>query len=173
MSARSSCPAIPIAGRRSPPNSQALGHTVALRSRGELPGPGVGIYLADTIGELGTLYSVTGIAFIGGSLVDRGGQNAIEAVRYDASVLVGPWRSSFVDIYDPLLAAGGAIEVRTAEDIARQVLAWLEAPASRDAATATAKAVLDRLSGGLERTTEAVIGLLGVPEAPEPMRRRA
>lgn len=151
----------------------AQGHTVAMRSRGELPNAGVGIYLADTIGELGTLYSVTGIAFIGGSLVDRGGQNAIEAVRYDASVLVGPWRSSFDDIYDPLLAAGGAIEVRSAEDIARHVLAWLEAPASRDAASATATAVLDRLSGGLERTTEAVIDLLGGPSAPEPMRRRA
>jgi 3-deoxy-D-manno-octulosonic-acid transferase len=151
----------------------ALGHTVAMRSRGEFPGPGVGIYLADTIGELGTLYSVTRIAFVGGSLIDKGGQNAIEAVRHDASVLVGPWRSSFVDIYDPLLAAGGAIEVRSAEDIARQVLAWLEAPASRDAAAVTAKAVLDRLSGGLDRTTEAIISLLGGSSAPEPIRRRA
>ncbi len=50
---------------------------------------------------------------------------------------------------------------------------WLEAPASRDAATATAKGVLDRLSGGLDRTTEAVIDLLGGPPAPEPIRRRA
>jgi 3-deoxy-D-manno-octulosonic-acid transferase len=151
----------------------ALGHTVAMRSRGEVPGPAVDIYLADTIGELGTLYSVTRIAFVGGSLIDKGGQNAIEAVRHDASVLVGPWRSSFIDIYDPLLAAGGAIEVRSAEDIARQVLAWHEAPASRDAAAVTAKAVLDRLSGGLDRTTEAIISLLGDPSPPEPMRRRA
>ncbi len=151
----------------------ALGHMVAMRSRGEMPGPAIDIYLADTIGELGTLYSVTSIAFLGGSLVDRGGQNAIEAVRHDASVLVGPWRSSFVDIYDPLLAADGAIEVRSAEDIARQVLAWHEAPTSRDAAALTAKAVLDRLSGGLDRTTEAIIGMLGAPSAPEPIRRRA
>ena len=151
----------------------AQGHTVALRSRGELPGPAVDIYLADTIGELGTLYSVSRVAFIGGSLVDRGGQNAIEAVRHDSSVLVGPWRSSFVDIYDPLLAAGGALEVRSAEDIARHVLGWLQAPESRDTSAATAKAVLDRLSGGLDRTTEAVIDLLGDPPAPEPVRRRA
>lgn len=151
----------------------ALGHSVAVRSRGELPGPAADIYLADTIGELGTLYSVTRIAFIGGSLVDKGGQNAIEAVRHDASVLVGPWRSSFVDIYDPLIASGGAIEVHSADDIARQVLRWLDAPASRDVVAATAMATLNRLSGGLDRTIEAVIGLLSGASPPEVLRHRA
>ncbi len=145
----------------------ARGHAVAVRSRGDVPGPKVDIYVADTIGELGTLYSVAPIAFIGGSLVDKGGQNAIEAVRLGPSVLVGPYRSSFVDIYDPLLAAGGAVEVRSAEEMARQVQAWLAAPASRDGTAAAAKAALDRLSGGLERTTEAIIGLLADRAAPQ------
>jgi 3-deoxy-D-manno-octulosonic-acid transferase len=151
----------------------ARGHTVALRSRGELPRAAVDIYIADTIGELGTLYSVARIAFIGGSLVDKGGQNAIEAVRHNSSVLVGPWRSSFVDIYAPLLAAGGAVEVRTADDLARHVQAWLAAPSSRDAVAAAASATLDRLSGGLERTTQAIVGLLGGSPAPAPLRRSA
>ena len=145
----------------------ARGHTVALRSRGELPDSETDIYVADTIGELGTLYSVARIAFIGGSLVDRGGQNAIEAVRHDASVMVGPWRSSFIDIYEPLLAAKGAMEVRSAEDMARHVQAWLETPASRDAVAAAATEALDRLAGGLDRTTEAIIGLLDARAARE------
>jgi 3-deoxy-D-manno-octulosonic-acid transferase len=143
----------------------ACGHTVALRSRGELPSPKVEVYVADTIGELGTLYSVAGIAFIGGSLVEKGGQNAIEAVRYGTSVLVGPHRASFVDIYDPLLAEGGATEVLSAEDMARQVQTWLERPEARAAAAAAATAALDRLSGGLERTTEAIVSLLSGPIA--------
>lgn len=150
----------------------ARGHTTALRSQGELPAPTVEVYVADTIGELGTLYSVARMAFIGGSLVDKGGQNAIEAVRYGTSVLVGPHRSSFVDVYDPLLAAGGATQVLSAEDMARQVATWLAEPASRNAVAAAATAALDRLSGGLERTTEAIVALLPAPAAPAPRQRR-
>lgn len=158
-------PRHPHRGQQIATDLAAAGHTVAVRSRGELPQAGVGIYVADTIGELGTLYSVARIAFIGGSLVDRGGQNPIEAARLGASVLVGPWRSSFLDIYEPLLAAGGAIEVRDADDMARHVLAWLQNPASRDAAAAIATATLESLSGGLERTTEAILAMLPQPRA--------
>ncbi|MCK9912454.1 hypothetical protein MXD81_25085, partial [Microbacteriaceae bacterium K1510] len=45
-----------------------LGFTVAQRSLGALPGPRTEIYIADTIGELGTLYALAPVAFIGGSL---------------------------------------------------------------------------------------------------------
>ena len=85
--------------------------------------------------------------------------------RLDASVLVGPYRASFIDIYEPLLAAGGAVEIRNAEDMARHVLAWIQNPASRDAAAASAAVTLERLSGGLERTTQAIIAMLGRPSA--------
>ncbi len=141
----------------------AAGHTVAVRSRGELPHAGTDIYIADTIGELGTLYSIARIAFIGGSLIDRGGQNPIEAARLGASVLVGPHQSSFTDIYAPLIDAGGAVEIHSADDMARQVLAWLQAPASRDQVAAIATQTLERLSGGLERTTQAIIHMLSKP----------
>lgn len=148
----------------------AAGHTVAMRSRGELPHAGTDIYIADTIGELGTLYSVARIAFIGGSLVDRGGQNPIEAVRLGACVLVGPYRSSFSDIYAPLLAAGGGIEVRSADDMARQITTWLGNTTSRDAVAAIASLTLERLAGGLERTTQAIIAMLGQPRIRRELR---
>jgi 3-deoxy-D-manno-octulosonic-acid transferase len=158
-------PRHPHRGSQIAANLAAAGHAVAVRSRGELPHAGVDIYIADTIGELGTLYSVAHIAFIGGSLVDRGGQNPIEAARLGASVLVGPYRSSFLDIYEPLLAAGGAVEVRSADDMACHILAWIQNPSSRDAVAAIAAATLERLSGGLERTTQAIIAMLSQPRA--------
>jgi len=75
------------------------GLNVAQRSLGDLPDRSSDAYVADTIGELGTLYKLAPVAFIGGSLVDRGGQNPIEAVRQGAVVLVGPHWQNFGDAY--------------------------------------------------------------------------
>src|SRR5262249_46672053 len=59
----------------------AAGLSVALRSRGDLPGRNTDVYVADTVGELGLLYRVAPAVFIGGSLVKHGGQNPIEAAK--------------------------------------------------------------------------------------------
>ena len=72
---------------------------MARRSLGELPDRTSDAYVADTIGELGMLYKLAPVAFIGGSLVDRGGQNPIEAVRQGAAVLTGPHWHNFSDAY--------------------------------------------------------------------------
>ena len=64
------------------------------------------------------LYKLAPVAFIGGSLVDRGGQNPIEAVRQGAVVLIGPHWQNFGDAYRVLIANRGAIVVHSAEEIA-------------------------------------------------------
>ncbi len=69
---------------------KSQGLSVARRSLGALPERTSDAYVADTIGELGMLYKLAPVAFIGGSLVDRGGQNPIEAVRQGAAVITGP-----------------------------------------------------------------------------------
>jgi len=48
------------------------------------------IYVADTLGELGLFYRFAPIVFMGGSLVEHGGQNPIEAVKLGASIVHGP-----------------------------------------------------------------------------------
>src|SRR5262249_29050362 len=94
------------------------GLNVAQRSLGHLPDRSSDAYVADTIGELGTLYNLAPVAFIGGSLVDRGGQNPIEAVRQGSVVLTGPHWQNFGDAYRTLLSHRGAIVVRSAEELA-------------------------------------------------------
>src|SRR3954454_7094770 len=68
----------------------ACGLRVTLRSREELPTGTTDIYVADTMGELGLFYRLAPIVFMGGSLIEHGGQNPIEAVKLGASIVHGP-----------------------------------------------------------------------------------
>lgn len=138
----------------------AQGFRVARRSQGELPAPGVDVYVADTIGELGTFYASTPVAFVGGSLVPRGGQNPIEAVRHGAAVLTGPSWYNFEDCYRALIDAGGAGEVRSSAEIAARASALLGDPAELAGVRARATRAIDELSGALERTITALLPLL-------------
>ena len=91
------------------------------RAVGELPTRASEIYVADTLGELGTLYKLATVAFVGGSLVDRGGHNPIEAVRHGAVVVTGPYWQNFKDTYEALLESRGAIAVHSAGELAGAV----------------------------------------------------
>ena len=88
--------------------AKAAGLPGALRSQRAQPMPDVAIYIADTLGELGLIYRVAPIVFMGGSLASHGGQNPIEAVRLGAAVLHGPHVWNFAEIYATLDAAHGA-----------------------------------------------------------------
>jgi 3-deoxy-D-manno-octulosonic-acid transferase len=83
------------------------------------------IYLADTMGELGLFYRLGGIAFIGGSLVAKGGHNPFEAARLDCAVLHGPDMSNCAGMAAALAASGAAETVSGAEALAQAVSALL------------------------------------------------
>lgn len=137
-----------------------LGFNVAQRSLGALPGPRTDIYIADTIGELGTLYSLAPVAFIGGSLVERGGQNPIEAVRHGAAVLTGPNWQNFRDAYRTLLRHEGVIEVKSSADIAVAVAKLFDNPAELQRMRDGATLALGTLSGALDKTIAALLRYL-------------
>jgi 3-deoxy-D-manno-octulosonic-acid transferase len=136
------------------------GFKVAQRSLGQLPDRGSDAYVADTMGELGMLYKLAPVAFIGGSLVDRGGHNPIEAMRLGAVVLVGPHQQNFPDAYDALIKNGGAIVVRSAEEIAGAARKLLSDEAALDSMRNRANAALATISGALPRTIEALLQYL-------------
>src|SRR5436309_7876472 len=99
----------------------ASGLHVSLRSREELPTATTDIYVADTMGELGLFYRLAPIVFMGGSLIEHGGQNPIEAVKLGASVVPGPHVFNFTDVYDALDNAGGARRADTQEALVKQL----------------------------------------------------
>ncbi|MDR3467526.1 MAG: 3-deoxy-D-manno-octulosonic acid transferase [Xanthobacteraceae bacterium] len=135
---------------------QAEGLEVALRSQDQLPTSQTAIYVADTMGELGLFYRLAPIVFMGGSLVEHGGQNPIEAIKLGAAVVHGPHVFNFADVYAALNEAGGAVRVETADQLAAQISRWLaDQPARQRVATAGA-GVVERLGGALERSLSAL-----------------
>jgi 3-deoxy-D-manno-octulosonic-acid transferase len=132
------------------------GLSVALRSRGELPKAGVDVFIADTLGELGLIYRLAPIVFMGGSLASHGGQNPIEAIRLGAAVVHGPHVWNFAEIYAALDAARGAKLIADEEGLLACLGSWLADPAARKAVAAAAAAAVEKLGGALDRTLTAL-----------------
>ncbi|MBN9005525.1 MAG: 3-deoxy-D-manno-octulosonic acid transferase [Rhizobiales bacterium] len=134
----------------------ASGAQVALRSLEELPTARTDIYVADTMGELGLFYRLAPIVFMGGSLVPHGGQNPIEAIKLDASIVHGPHVFNFTEVYDALDIAGGARLADDADALVKQLGYLLSNSAACKASVAAAMHVVDRLGGALDRTLVAL-----------------
>ena len=135
---------------------RAAGFTAALRSQDGLPKRDVDIYIADSFGELGLIYRLAPVVFMGGSLASHGGQNPIEAIRLGAAVLHGPHIWNFAEIYTALDEGRGAQLVTDEETLAARIAAWLANPAARAAVANNAALTVDRLGGALDRTLTAL-----------------
>lgn len=127
-----------------------------MRSRGQLPDRGTEIYVADTIGELGLVYRLAPIVFIGGSLVRHGGQNPIEAAKLGAAILHGPHVWNFREIYAALDQSHGAEQVSNVEFLTARLGALLVDPAARKAVADAAHKTVEQLGGALARTFTAL-----------------
>ncbi|MCG6395462.1 3-deoxy-D-manno-octulosonic acid transferase, partial [Vibrio alginolyticus] len=70
--------------------TEKAGLTYVMRSSNTSPSPETQVVVGDTMGELMLLYGLADIAFVGGSLVERGGHNPLEAAAHALPVLMGP-----------------------------------------------------------------------------------
>jgi 3-deoxy-D-manno-octulosonic-acid transferase len=168
-----------IIAPRHPPRGGAIaemlrrkGLTVARRSCGEMPAGDTDIYLADTLGELGLLFRVAGIAFIGGSLVPKGGHNPFEAARLGCAVLHGGDMSNCVGMAAALDRAGGALSIADAESLAAAVTRLLGDPGERRARAKAAARIAAAEAGVLDRVLDRLAPWLDAlaPAMPSPPR---
>jgi len=136
--------------------AKASGLAAVLRSRRAQPMPDIEVYVADTLGELGLIYRLAPIVFMGGSLASHGGQNPIEAIRLGAAVLHGPHVWNFAEIYATLDDARGAEVVADEAMLTARLGDWLANPAARQAVGDAAAGTLGRLGGALKRTLAAL-----------------
>lgn len=101
--------------------AQKEGFSYTLRSSGEIPSGDTQVVIGDTMGELMLLYGIADLAFVGGSLVERGGHNPLEAAAHAIPVLMGPHTFNFKDICAKLQQADGLISVTDAESLDKEI----------------------------------------------------
>lgn len=86
------------------------------------------VLLVDVVGELGAWWGTAGIAFVGGSMGSRGGQNMIEPAAYGAVVSFGPNTWNFRDVAAAMLERDAAVVVRDGVEFTAFVRRCLEQP---------------------------------------------
>jgi 3-deoxy-D-manno-octulosonic-acid transferase len=136
--------------------ASAAGLSASRRSLGRLPDAKTDIYVVDTLGELGLVYRLAPIVFVGGSLATHGGQNPVEPIKLGAAVLHGPHVWNFAEIYAALDAAHGAEQVADGGRLTVRVGAWLTDAAERVKVAASARETVTQLAGALDRTLTAL-----------------
>ena len=117
------------------------------------------VLLLDTLGELGACWGLADIAFVGGSLTQRGGQNMLEPAAYGAAVLFGPNTWNFRDIVEQLLARGAARVVRTATELTAIVREFLQDSGAANELGRRASAFVETQQGAASRTVELLLRL--------------
>ena len=96
----------------------AAGFDVAQRRAGKAASRGDRIYIADTLGEMDSLFSVADIVFLGGSLQPLGGHNPVEPAAYGLPIITGPHIHKNRAEFAGLSAAGVVSEIADAEALA-------------------------------------------------------
>jgi 3-deoxy-D-manno-octulosonic-acid transferase len=138
---------------------EGIGFNMALRSQPPAVDPFLDCVLIDSTGELRHWYGVATVAFIGKSLLARGGQNPAEAILAGKPVLFGPHMENFAALANALVAQGGAIQVTSATDLRRAMTQLLANPDQREAMVQNARKVLDTHRGATARTAQFLVDL--------------
>jgi 3-deoxy-D-manno-octulosonic-acid transferase len=112
------------------------------------------VLLLDTLGELAAAWGLADIAFVGGSLTQRGGQNMLEPAGYGAAILFGPNTWNFRAIVEALLARNAACVVRDADELRETVRRLALDAHERQRLGAAARAFVLAQQGATVRTLE-------------------
>ncbi|MBS8241242.1 3-deoxy-D-manno-octulosonic acid transferase [Marinobacter lipolyticus] len=137
--------------------TEARGLRLARRSvaRGPLASE-IQVYLGDTMGELLMLYGASDVAFVGGSLIERGGHNPLEPAAWGIPVFSGTHVFNFETIYQRLLDDQGVQLVENADELARAICSLIDDPEALKAYGERALAVVNKNRGALDKVVEGI-----------------
>ncbi len=112
----------------------AANHGFTAVRRTEMPGKQSSqpdMIIVDTIGELGKMYGLGDIVYVGGSLIPHGGHNILEPAAHGKPILVGPNMFNFKETYALFSERGVCLTVHSSEDVTKTILKLLHNPSLR------------------------------------------
>ncbi len=139
---------------------EAQGMSYVVRSKQERCSENTDVYMADTLGELLFMYSVSDVAFVGGSFVSVGGHNMLEPAVLRKPVLTGPTLFNFSEVSQLLLSAQGMHVVNNAGELAEHVLRFFADDEYRKRTGDNAYHVVRSNRGALQKQFEIIRNLI-------------
>lgn len=140
--------------------AQAAGLRTQLHSQGRACLEQTQCYVVDSLGELMTFYAVADVAFVGGSMGDQGGHNALEPAALGKPVLLGPNMDNARDIATQLLQCNAAVQVTNQEKFRQSAEKLLTDDKLRESMGLAGRVLVEKNKGALKFTLEAVRKLL-------------
>lgn len=137
----------------------------ARRSLGQQVDEATAVYLGDTMGELLLLQGCADLVVVGGTFIDHGGQNPLEAAALGKPLLLGPSVYNFREAVAALLAAGAAHQCQRVNELELPLSQWLAQPQQAQQAGERGRAVVAANSGALKKSLQALEQWL--PAAPQ------
>ncbi|NUQ61779.1 MAG: 3-deoxy-D-manno-octulosonic acid transferase [Pirellulales bacterium] len=128
--------------------------------------PSARILLVDAVGELGVWWGTARIAFVGGSMGNRGGQNMIEPAAYGAAVSFGPNTRNFRDIVATMLDRDAAVVVHDERELTGFVRRCLDEPEFADDLGRRARQLVASQLGATQRTFDLLAAMVDHPAQP-------
>ncbi len=119
------------------------------------------VLLLDTVGELSGAYAAADLAFVGGSLVPKGGHNVLEPAWHGVPTIVGPHMENFRGIADAFLAAGALLQVRGEEELSDLACRFAGSPSVFGEVGRKGRELLVEYRGASERNASAVLSAMG------------
>jgi 3-deoxy-D-manno-octulosonic-acid transferase len=141
--------------------AEKAGLSVALRSENTSLSPATDIYIADTLGELGTFYELAPIAYIGGSF-GQGGHSPVEAALLGNAIVFGPDMRNNAGIATLLRERGAAMQIEDTRRLTEIIDGWLRDPAAAAAMAEKARTIAVAEAQVLPRVLAALAPLLSM-----------
>ncbi len=130
------------------------------------------VLVIDTIGELGRIYSVGDVVFVGGSLINHGGHNVLEPAAHAKPILVGPSMQNFKDSYSLLSKVGACKMVSGVPELTKELLDIVQNDERRAKMGAASLQVIKENRGAAVRSIEYLEDLLRITTVPATIMAR-